>query len=58
MGVILNKTKKEELNSALELLNSFEINLLGYLEKSDDENKIINSLDSIYTRLNLPQIES
>lgn len=57
LGVILNKTKKEELNSAMQLLNSFELNLLGYIENCENEQQILNSLDSIYTRMNLPQIE-
>lgn len=58
IGVILNKTHKENLSSAIELLNSFDLNLLGYIEKLDNEDKILNSLESIYTRMNLPQIES
>lgn len=58
LGVILNKIKKEKLNEAIDVLNSFELNLLGYIEKYDDENSIANVLESIYTRLNLPQIES
>lgn len=58
LGVILNKVKKEKLNEAIDVLNSFELNLLGYIEKYDDKNSIANVLESIYTRLNLPQIES
>lgn len=58
IGVILNKTNKENLNNAIELLNSFDLNLLGYIEKFNNEDKIINNLESIYTRMNLPQIES
>lgn len=57
LGVILNKVKKEELNNAMEMLNSFELNLLGYIENCENEQQILNSLDSIYTRMNLPQIE-
>lgn len=59
MGVILNKVQKDKLNDATELLNSFELNLLGYLEKFDDvDNTDITSiLEIIYSRMNLPQIE-
>jgi len=58
LGIILNKIKKENLNIAIDMLNSFDLNLLGYIEKLDNENKILSSLESIYTRMNLPQIES
>ena len=59
MGVILNKVQKDKLNDATELLNSFELNLLGYLEKFDDvDNTDITSiLEIIYSRMSLPQIE-
>ena len=59
MGAILNKVQKDKLNDATELLNSFELNLLGYLEKFDDvDNTDITSiLEIIYSRMNLPQIE-
>ena len=59
LGVILNKIKKEELNNATELLNSFELNLLGYLERFDDVDNIdiTSILEIIYSRMNLPQIE-
>jgi len=58
MGVILNKIQKEKLNNAIELLNSFELNLLGYIENTQNEKEILNSLEAIYSRMNLPQIES
>ena len=59
LGVILNKVKKEELIEAAELLKSFELYLLGYLEKYEDVNSenMLNTLEIIYSRMNLPQIE-
>ena len=59
VDVILNKIKKEELNSASELLRSFDLNLLGYFEKYEniEDDEIINILEIIYSRMNLPQIE-
>ena len=59
LGVILNKIKKEELNNATELLNSFELNLLGYLERFENIEKqdIKDIIEIIYSRMNLPQIE-
>ena len=58
LGIILNKIQKQNLNIANELLNSFELNLLGYIEKLENEDEILNQLESIYTRMNLVQIES
>lgn len=59
LGVILNKIQKNSLPQAGELLKSFELYLLGYLEKYEDvnSNEIINTLELIYSRMNLPQIE-
>lgn len=59
LGVLLNKIEKEKLTSATELLNNFELYLLGYLNKYDDINceDMINTLEIIYSRMNLPQIE-
>lgn len=59
MGIILNKIEKEKLSFASELLNNFELNLLGYLKEYEDVNcdEIINTLEIIYSRMNLPQIE-
>lgn len=59
LGVILNKIKKDEMTSAIELLNNFELNLLGYLKEYDETNceEMINTLEIIYSRMNLPQIE-
>ena len=59
LGVILNKIKKEELNNATELLNSFELNLLGYLERFENIEKqdVKDIIEIIYSRMNLPQIE-
>ena len=55
IGVILNNIEKENLNSSTVLLKDLELNLLGIVEKVDDDNKIINALDIVYSRLNLPQ---
>ena len=55
IGVILNNIEKENLNSSTVLLKDLELNLLGIVEKVDDDNKIINALDTVYSRLNLPQ---
>lgn len=59
LGVILNKAKKESLNEATELLNSFELNLLGYMGQYGQVcgDEMIGALEAIYSRLNLPQIE-
>ena len=60
LGVVLNKIQKEKLFQAGELLKSFELYLLGYLEKYENinSNEITNTLELIYSRMNLPQIES
>lgn len=57
LGVILNKVKKEELFEATELLKAFELDLVGCIENYENTNDIINPLEALYTRLNLPQIE-
>ena len=59
MGIILNKVQKDKLPQAAELLKSFELYLLGYIENCKDINsdEIINTLEIIYSRMNLPQIE-
>ena len=59
MGVILNKAQKEKLNQAVELLNSFELKLLGSIEKQEELNldKMNSLMENIYSRLNLPQIK-
>ncbi|MBQ4645901.1 MAG: AAA family ATPase [Candidatus Gastranaerophilales bacterium] len=60
MGVILNKIEKDKLSQGAELLNNFELYLLGYLEKFDnpDCEKMMETLEIIYSRMNLRQIES
>ena len=57
LGVILNKIQKEKLCQASEILNSFELNLLGYFEKFEniEDEDLINTLELIYSRMNLPQ---
>ena len=60
LDIILNKIQKDKMNNAIELLHSFDMNLLGYLEKYEnpDCEDMINILEIIYSRMNLPQIES
>ena len=60
LGVILNKAKKDDLPKATELLKNLELYLLGHIENQEDidSNKLINTLEIIYSRMNLPQIES
>ena len=57
LAVILNKVKKEKLSQASETLNSFELDLLGYFEKYEntEDDNLINTLELIYSRMNLPQ---
>lgn len=59
LGVLLNKIEKEKLSPATELLNSFELYLLGYLQEYENTNceEMMNILEIIYSRMNLPQIE-
>lgn len=57
-GVIINKAKEENINSAIEGINSLNLNLLGVIpdfKDKIDEKEFINSLKTIYSRLNLPQ---
>lgn len=56
LGVILNKLKKEELGSAQNLLSAFELDLIGCVAQCEGD-EIISSLEALYPRLNLPQIE-
>ena len=57
---LITKIQKEKMNNAIELLHNFDMNLLGYLEKYEnpDCEDMINILEIIYSRMNLPQIES
>ena len=59
MGVILNKVQKNMLSQTVELLNSFELKLLGSIENQEEINidKMYGEIENIYSRLNLPQIE-
>ncbi len=59
LGIILNRTKNENLNSTLDLLDCLELNLLGTIEEFDEINfeNIANKLDLLYTRMNLPQVD-
>lgn len=57
LGVILNKVKKENLNESVNLLSALELDLIGCIEELENLDDIINPLEALYTRLNLPQIE-
>lgn len=59
LGVILNKSKKENLNSTIETLNNLELDLIGYINEYEDKDfdKIASDLEVLYPRMNLPQIE-
>ena len=54
MGVLLNKV---ENNIPNDLLDSLELDLMGCIKKYDNinTNDIINTLENIYARMNLPQ---
>jgi len=58
LGIILNKTEKESLNSNIELINSLELPILGIIEdfrEDSKEQKIENLVFDFYSRMNLPQ---
>ena len=57
LGVILNQFDKD--NEALDLLNALELDLIGCVKKYEtiDNNDIINTLEVLYSRMNLPQRE-
>ena len=59
MGIILNKTGREDLTNAMETINDLELNFLGCIKKYDEINyeDLSDSLENIYTRMNLPQFE-
>ena len=53
MGIILNKYNKD--SEYIDMINSLELDLLGYLSNNSNLNNISNELENIYIRLNLPQ---
>ncbi|MBR2068143.1 MAG: AAA family ATPase [Candidatus Gastranaerophilales bacterium] len=55
MGVIINKFEGD--NEPLDLLNALELDLIGCIKKYDilDLNEISNTLEILYSRMNLPQ---
>ncbi|MBE7706273.1 MAG: hypothetical protein E7Z91_03400 [Cyanobacteria bacterium SIG30] len=57
IGVVLNRVKKENLNKALEQLMSDELDVLGIIEKFDEDidSNIQNAVENFYGRLNLLQ---
>ena len=57
-GVIINKAREENVNDLTEELNSLDLNLLGLIKdykNKIDEEEFESALNTIYTRLNLPQ---
>lgn len=57
-GVIINKAEEETSNSAIEGINSLDLDLLGLIpnfKNGIDDVQFENSLNTIYSRLNLPQ---
>ena len=59
IGIILNKIEKEDLTQAMEIINDAEIDFLGCVKNYNEVNhkEIANTLETIYTRMNLPQVE-
>lgn len=59
LGIILNKIEKEDLTQAIEIINDVELDFLGCIKNYEKINhdEIVNTLETIYTRMNLPQIE-
>ncbi len=58
MGVILNAVKGD--NIPMDLINSLELDLIGCVKKYDniDSEDMLNTLEILYTRMNLPQERS
>jgi len=57
LDVIINKIEKEKLGDIVDSLNENDIKVLGFIEKMEeiDSEKIKNSLESFYIRMNLIQ---
>jgi len=57
MGIILNKMQDNKMQMCSDLLNSLELDLIGYIKKYNepDYSEIINTLEIYYSRMNLPQ---
>lgn len=55
MGVILNKFENDK--ESLDIINALELDLIGCIKNynSFDFKSIINTVESLYTRMNLPQ---
>lgn len=57
-GVIINKAEENNINEASNIINSLNLELLGFIPNFKDkinEEEFKNCLKTIYTRLNLPQ---
>ncbi len=62
LGVILNKVNESSLKEAMEILNAFELDLIGTIKenekiKNDNFEDIEDMIEALYSRMNLPRIE-
>ncbi len=63
LGVVVNKVEKEKLKEINDIAKSLELNIIACVEKSLDDlqrvdiNRITESFEAMYPRLNLPQVE-
>ncbi len=66
LGVILNKVNKQEIEPLIELLNKYDLTIIGTIPKDDSlkqnriskESAVIqSSIEELYYRLNIPQQE-
>lgn len=60
LGVVLNKTTKDQKSQAVELSQNLDLNLIGCIDKFEDDTdeKVFSELKNLYSRLNLPQINN
>ncbi len=58
-GIVLNKTKDENINNAMEELNTLGLDILGIIKdfsnSENPQNEIEEAIENFYVRLNLPQ---
>ncbi len=63
LGVILNRINQSTIHNSIEILNAFELDLIGTIEENEDiknnnfEN-IEDIIEALYSRMNLPKIEN
>ena len=57
LDIILNQINKKELYNSMELIDSLELNLIGYIDNFEeiDYDKIVDILKASYLRMNLTQ---